>query len=228
MSTSAEIWKFFTRNKDEAICNSCERVLKTPTGTTTTLKRHLESKGHEIHLQKYTALIQENSAGKSSGLTQSKLTYVKAEVWSKTHPSAKQLTTAVAEMMALDFQPCSIVEDQGFMQLLKIAEPRYSLPCRTTFSRNIIPKLYEDKRLKMVEKFAHDGKNLQSLSITTDLWTSRTGDPFISLTVHYIDDQFKMIRLCLEISSFPGKPCEDKPNSDLFKLGTSIFRFTYK
>lgn len=206
MNASADIWKFFTKSKDEAKCNSCERVLKIPTGTTTTLKRHLESKGHEIQLQKYTALIQENSVGKTSGLTQIKLPYMNAEVWSKTHPSAKLLNIAVAEMMALDFQPCSIVEDQGFVNLMKIAEPRYSLPCRTTFSRNIIPNLYEDKKLKMKEKFAHDGRNLQSLSITTDLWTSKTGDPFISLTVHYIDDQFRMIRHCLEISSFPGMP----------------------
>ena len=44
------------------------------------------------------------------------------------HPVAQRITRFIAEMMALDCQPFSIVEDQGFVRLLNHLQPRYQLP----------------------------------------------------------------------------------------------------
>lgn len=41
-------------------------------------------------------------------------------------------------MMALDFQPYSLVEGRGFRKLTKTAEPLYKIPSRTTFSHELI------------------------------------------------------------------------------------------
>jgi len=46
------------------------------------------------------------------------------------HTVLRKITQYVAEMIALDNQPFSIVEDSGFKQLFKVLEPRYKLPCR--------------------------------------------------------------------------------------------------
>lgn len=59
----------------------------------------------------------------------------------------------------------------------------------------------------MTKKLKDDSKNLQALPVTTDLWTSRNGDPFISLTVHYIDEQFTVNRYCLAIKSKAKQAC---------------------
>ena len=45
----------------------------------------------------------------------------------------------IAEMMALDFQPYSIVSDTGFTELLKTLEPRYTLPSRRYFTEDVVP-----------------------------------------------------------------------------------------
>lgn len=38
---------------------------------------------------------------------------------------------------------------------------------------------------------------------TTDLWSSRTTEPYISLTIHYIDDNWKLQSQFLQTSYFP-------------------------
>lgn len=58
------------------------------------------------------------------------------------HPRAQAISDAIAKMMAIDYQPYSLVEDRGFVNLLSVLEPRYHVPSRTTFSRFILPKIY--------------------------------------------------------------------------------------
>ena len=70
--------------------------------------------------------------------------------------------------MALDLQPYSLVEGRGFQKLMKIAEPLYKIPSRTTFSREIIPKLYEKIKQNLEDKISIDlkeGKLYLSLAL---------------------------------------------------------------
>lgn len=48
----------------------------------------------------------------------------------------------LANMIATDFQPFSIVEDKGFKGFVKALNPMYTLPSRKTLSLTMIPKLY--------------------------------------------------------------------------------------
>jgi len=45
----------------------------------------------------------------------------------------KRITRFIAEMMALDCQSYSLVEDQGFVRLLNHLQPRYQLPSQKFF-----------------------------------------------------------------------------------------------
>ena len=42
------------------------------------------------------------------------------------------------------------------------------------------------------------------LSLTTDMWTSRVENGYISLTVHYITDDFELCHHNLSTCHFPG------------------------
>lgn len=55
---------------------------------------------------------------------------------------AKALTAAIAKMIVWDLQPFSIVENRGFRHFANTASPQYEIPARTTFSREIIPRMY--------------------------------------------------------------------------------------
>ena len=102
-------------------------------------------------------------------------------------------------MIARDIRPINIVDDAGFLNLLKVAEPRYAVPCRSTILRNL-SDLYttEKRRIRGIVASA------DYLCCTTDMWSSRTGDGYISLTCHFINPEFKMCCHNLVTHHFPG------------------------
>ena len=67
------------------------------------------------------------------------------------HPTARKITILIGEMMALDCQPFSVVEDQGFVSLLNQLQPCYKIPSCKYFSATLIPELYA-KCKETVEK----------------------------------------------------------------------------
>ena len=72
---------------------------------------------------------------------------------------------ALVQMMTLDLQLASMVEDRGFLEFMKVVDPKYEPPSR----RTIMPQLYKSKCIALKEELT----NIKSCSITTDCWTSR-------------------------------------------------------
>jgi len=58
-------------------------------------------------------------------------------------PKATAINDKIMEFMALDEQPFSVVEDQGFCQLIAHLEPRCVLPSRRYFADVSLPALYD-------------------------------------------------------------------------------------
>ena len=126
------------------------------------------------------------------------VSYTNTATLPHTSERVKKLTHAVCEMIARDIRPISIVDDAGFLNL-KVAEPRYAVPCRSTILRNL-SDLYttEKQRIRGIVASA------DYLCCTTDMWSSRTGDGYISLTCHFINPEFKMCCHNLVTHHFPG------------------------
>ena len=101
-------------------------------------------------------------------------------------------------MMALDCQPFSVVEDQGFVHLLNHLQPRYQLPGHKYFSSTMIPQLYDSCK-KTVQKIieAHN-----FVALTSDIWSSHGHDSVISFTAHFITDKFTRDHCLLQASKF--------------------------
>ena len=47
------------------------------------------------------------------------------------------------------------------------------------------------------------GRELEYFSTTTDLWTSVSGDPYITLTCHFIDSNWVIKTYCLQTHYLP-------------------------
>ena len=58
------------------------------------------------------------------------------------HPVAKRIMQCVAEMIILDNQPFSMVDNTGFERLINLLEPRYKLPSHCYFAEVAIPGIY--------------------------------------------------------------------------------------
>ena len=85
-------------------------------------------------------------------------------------------------MIAPDCHPFSIVRDEGLTQLLKVLEPRYSLPIRRHITETIIPQLLKD----ITDKLKLELAVVNFFSFTTDIWsTDISHDSLPSLTAHW-------------------------------------------
>lgn len=97
-----------------------------------------------------------------------------------------------------DMVPIQTVEKPGFNAMLKTLDPRYIMPSRKYFTDKEIPQLSSEIHDKVQSEIA----NVTSFSTTTDMWSSRTSEPYMSLTVHYIDSAWKLHSKCLQTSYF--------------------------
>ena len=82
---------------------------------------------------------------------------------------------------------------------MHVAEPRYTVPCRKT-----IMGLIDQKYQVLKEQIGNQVAQQSCLSLTMDMWTSRVGDGYISLTAHYITDDFELCHHNLSTCHFPG------------------------
>ena len=129
-------------------------------------------------------------------LLQASLTH--AVPYERTSEKWRDITKAVAYHIAKDMAPIATVEQAGFIQLLKTMNPRYQLPSRHYFAREVLPKMYTEIRATLAARLA----KVCDYALTTDMWSSRTCDPYMSVTVHFMED-WEMKSACLQTSYFP-------------------------
>nr|XP_020737633.1 zinc finger BED domain-containing protein 4 [Odocoileus virginianus texanus] len=121
------------------------------------------------------------------------------------HPVAKKITSLIAEMIALDLQPYSLVDNVGFNRLLAYLKPQYSLPAPAYFSRTAIPGMYED--VKHVIMAHLQGAESGVVHFTSGIWVSSQTREYLTLTAHWV---------AFEPSARPR--CEDHHRSALLDV----------
>ena len=204
----AIIWEYFTivvGNEHFARCGTCgdriSRGGKTAKNfNTTNMRDHLQKK-HPTEYRDYEEKKKvrelkeqkdKQSTGSTTGRTTGQPTLVETQarvkLWDINDPKAERIHVKIAEMMALDNQPLSVVSDLGFTRLLHTIEPRYKIPSRKYFTDNVLPKIKENIDTKVFELL----KDVEFLSLTTDIWsTSLSNESLISMTAHWISNEFE-------------------------------------
>lgn len=124
------------------------------------------------------------------------------------------ITRSISEMIVRDLQPLSVVEQDGFRRLVNTLDPSYRLPSRRFFMGENIPSMYEDCHAKV--KKCIDAA--ETVVMTTDMWTSRATEAFITVTCHIIDENWKMQTYVLETSSFSERHSADNICSTLRRI----------
>ncbi|XP_060794595.1 zinc finger BED domain-containing protein 4-like [Neoarius graeffei] len=170
---------------------------------TTNLICHLKKRHPEVHKQWQEANAANVSKHKSKAAVEKPIQQVleQSKEFAKDSAKAKSVTNKVMEMIALDDQPFSIVEDRGFRRLIEHIESHYSLPSRRYFSDVSLPALHE-----VVATHIHNMlDNVTDISFTTDTWSSDVSQmSMLSLTAQWIDDNFEMKRAVLHAQEFSG------------------------
>ncbi|XP_054287804.1 E3 SUMO-protein ligase ZBED1-like [Macrosteles quadrilineatus] len=220
-NNTAIIWEYFTKVNEGkttekvhnyfAVCNLCQKSIKTAYGNTSGMRRHLENK----HFPKFVLLKKKEEAldaekfktkisktTKAKAVTQSKLT--STFKWSKDATKAKTITREIGKWMASSLHPYNLVDQEGFKSLMNTLEPHYTIPSPKTFSRTVIPGLYKEVHKSVEAGLAHCRANSSSLAITVDMWSSDSNNSFMSLTSHFMTEDFQIENFCLGCYAFIG------------------------
>ncbi|XP_022910339.2 E3 SUMO-protein ligase ZBED1-like [Onthophagus taurus] len=91
-------------------------------------------------------------------------------------------------MICIDSLPVSFVENRGFKNLLKFICPTYKTPTAKTIQIRV-DALYEIQKQSLIKEL----KDVPHIAITTDCWTSRATESYISLTCHYINQNWVQV-----------------------------------
>ena len=112
---------------------------------------------------------------------------------------ATRITELIAEMVARDLHPLSVVEGGGFRQLVNLIEPNYQVPSRPHI-RSVCQKLYASMKEKLLV-------TLQShyVAFTSNLWTSQAVQAYLTVTAHFIIEQWVLERCFLETKEMPER-----------------------
>jgi len=87
-------------------------------------------------------------------------------------------------MIAKDDLPLNTTNKSGFLHLMKTVAPLYKVPSRMTITQMTDAK-YDILSLKVKEKI----KQIDALSLTTDIWTDTLNTrSYLGLTGHFIDE----------------------------------------
>ncbi|KAF4525106.1 hypothetical protein B566_EDAN006328 [Ephemera danica] len=151
------------------------------------------SKGPDFTLDETAEISIENENSINSNSVQSSIkTFIDR---SKPLPAKQQkkCVDAVGKFIACEMQPYSLVENAGFILLLTTFLPGFKMPSRKTLTDSIIPRLYNS----VAASFRTMLLAASYFAITTDNWTSVAMQAYIAVTVHFIDDNWDLIGLCL-------------------------------
>ena len=167
-------------------------------GNTTNLFNHLEhnhiTKYEEFMAQKRERLT--NASTKQLSLTQA---FTNAAHNAKDSRRWKEITDAIAYYIMKDMDPVATEECSGLKHLFKSLNKRYAVSSQKYFSQTAVPNMYEI----CCEKEATELKSVQYFAATSDLWSSTRMEPYLSLTLHYMDDEWNLHNRYLKTAYFP-------------------------
>ena len=191
---ATEEGKIITSEQSSPLCLTCGKSVQAKGSNTNNLWQHLR----EHHPSVYTEISSRRATNKggecSMQLTLEESTS-SANKYHSTSSHAKELNKAVAYFIVKDAFPISTAGKPGFKHLVSKLNPRYEIPSRRHFLEYEIPALYSlIKESKVKPVLAQAG----SYSATTDLWTSGSCDPYITFTIHLIDEEWNLVSFCLE------------------------------
>ena len=216
------LWEYFVKaGGGTASCKKCLKNLQTKSGNTTSLRKHLQSKHKEdfakiIESEKVRKEKSEEEKSKkrinpdgdvqgTSKTKQPKLSEFNDQLvkYPSTSEKQKQFDKAVVNFLADTFVPFNVTVQDSFRKLFDIADRKLTVKHANTYSR-MVNDASKDVLSQVCRIIAREKNNIFSVGLTTDLWTSRSGDAHMSLTVSWIDPNWNKLRFTPFVHPFQG------------------------
>ena len=185
------VWKFFEliehqrdgKTIKQAECTLYPDTVLTYAGGTSNLIHHLEAK-HSVEYSK--AKEGEVEEADRPTMKQTPLE-VGPSVKKCSLARTKEINSALSDFIALDLRPIAVVDGTGFNRFLNCVEPGYVVPSRT-FVMNCLKERYAAMKHKLQESF----RLCDNLALTSDIWTSCATQAYVTITAHYITEDWRI------------------------------------
>ncbi|CAG8600367.1 7255_t:CDS:2 [Paraglomus occultum] len=165
-----------------SICKLC-RTKFGPKTATSTMNRHFEKNHISTHNQLRQRTLDVQRLHPYGPANQTKV---------------DSINDAFLRWVIIDQQSFSLADNKYFRVFVTQLDPRYKPPCRQTLSQKINSEFLVKRSELKQYLITIPGK----LSLTTDMWTSATMQPYLAITMHWIDSDWCMRKLLLDLVPF--------------------------
>lgn len=108
-----------------------------------------------------------------------------------TGDKTKKINNSILFMICKDNQPFSIVENEGFKNLLKVTTPHYKVPSRTSVTRWL-----DDKYAVLSTVMKNKLNSVEYFTLTSDIWSDLQMRSYLGVTAHFgIGIEFQSVTL---------------------------------
>ena len=121
--------------------------------------------------------------------------------FSATHNSQIAITNAIVRMLITDIRPLYTVENEGFKNLIKVLEPRYTMVSRQHIQMKLIPNLFD----RVCDKLKSLLDSAGTVNITLDIWSNRRMHSYLGITCHFLTESLELKSLLLSCNMLYGE-----------------------
>ena len=119
---------------------------------------------------------------------------------------------AIAEYLIGSLVPLSTVDMKEFRHMIcTISGGSYDPPYRKYFTKTLLPKMMEDTTKEMRREL----QTIRGCGVTTDAWTSLATEDYVTYTIHYITDDWKLNSKVLSTYSLEERHTADSLAKDM-------------
>jgi hypothetical protein len=141
----------------------------------------------------------------------------------------EKLNMLMLRWVVTDALPFTVYESESFKDILLFFNSSVALWSRVT-ARNVLLEVFSSMK-KQVKEYLQAVRS--KISLTSDMWTSLAGEPYIGLTCHWIDAFWKLHSMVVDIHHLPHPHDAEHITEaitktlDEFGLSTKILAITH-
>jgi hypothetical protein len=125
--------------------------------------------------------------------------------WCSSDPKQIRADLEITKYLVMNSLPFNHVASAGFKEFMEYVNQNINVKTPATYATSKLSLLYDHVKDNLFGIFKTDLANVQGISFTTDLWSSRAAEPFMAFTIHYVSEEFVLKTFTLGCVSFAGR-----------------------
>jgi len=126
-------------------------------------------------------------------------------MYNSKQPKQSLVTNALVNFVTDDLVPISLVDSTRFKALLGTLDPQYQLPSQEQLSTVLLKEKYESLKSSLCDQL----RETKTINLTIDTLSYHLNRSLLSITGHYISDQWTLESVMLGCSQVTGRHTAD-------------------